>query len=355
VGAGQHAHFRDDLADRLDVAAVDADAVVEDVEAHDVRLRFLELALEDFLVEALLAVRLGGGELLHHLRLHGVDRGVALGLGGDLVGLAQVLLGHLHDGLLHHGMVRRGEVARLLGGLLGELDDGFQHGLPALLAEDDGAEHDLLGQLLRLRFDHQHGVLGARDHEVEHALVHLRGGRVQHVFAVDVADLRRADRAHEGHAGKREGRGDGDHGEHVGVVLEVMLQHGHDHLRVVAVALREERADRTVDEAGDQRLLLGRPALALEIAAGDAAGGEGLLLVVHGEREEVDARLRLLGGDDGGEHDALAVGRENRAVGLAGDLARLEGQLAAAPVDGDFLMIEHVGLSCLPRGLPGQR
>ena len=81
----------------------------------------------------------------------------------------------------------------------------------------------------------------------------------------------------------------------VGIVLEVVRQHGDDDLGLVAPALDEERADRAVDQAGDQGLLLGRTAFALEVAARDAAGGVGALLVVHGEREEVDAGLRLLG------------------------------------------------------------
>ena len=42
--------------------------------------------------------------------------------------------------------------------------DGDLH---LLVAEHHGAEHDLLGQALGLRLDHQHGVLGAGDHQVE--------------------------------------------------------------------------------------------------------------------------------------------------------------------------------------------
>ena len=38
-------------------------------------------------------------------------------------------------------------------------------------------------------------------------------------------------------------------------------------------AFDEERPDRAVDQAGGQHLLLGRPALAFEEAAGDLAGG----------------------------------------------------------------------------------
>src|SRR5262249_32621224 len=99
--------------------------------------------------------------------------------------------------------------------------------------------------------------------------------------------------------------------------------------------------DRTVDQAGDQRLLLGRSAFALEIAARDAARRVGLFLVVAGERQEIDARLRVLGGHDGGEHRRFAVGRNDGAVGLTGYLAGLEDELAPRPVDLLTMNVEH--------------
>ena len=133
----------------------------------------------------------------------------------------------------------------------------------------------------------------------------------------------------------------------VGIVLEVVREHGHDDLGVVLVARDEERADRAVDEARGQRLLLGRAALALEVAARDAAGRVGALLVVHGEGKEVEAGLRLLVGDDGGEHGGLAIGRDHGAVGLAGHLAGFEHELAPAPDQLFALDVEHVILpSC---------
>ena len=115
--------------------------------------------------------------------------------------------------------------------------------------------------------------------------------RVEHEVAVDQADPRPADRAHEGHAGEGERGGCRDQRHDVGIVLEVMAEDGDDDLGLAAEAFGEERADRAVDEARGERLLLARPAFALEEAAGDLARGEGLLLVVHGEGEEVDARL----------------------------------------------------------------
>ena len=84
-----------------------------------------------------------------------------------------------------------------------------------------------------------------------------------------------------------------------GSFSQVVRQRGRHDQGLVAVALVEQRADRTVDQARGQDLLLGGPAFALEEAARDLAGGERLLLVVHGEREEIEAGLRLLLEHDG--------------------------------------------------------
>ena len=79
----------DDRADGLEVAAVDALAGVEDVPAHDLGLHVLEDRLDLLGVE--LRFALGRAERGLHLRLGGVDGGVAVLLVGDLVGFAQVV------------------------------------------------------------------------------------------------------------------------------------------------------------------------------------------------------------------------------------------------------------------------
>src|SRR6185437_3431657 len=114
-------------------------------------------------------------------------------------------------------------------------------------------------------------------------------------------------------------------------------------LRLVLVAIGKQRADRTVDQAADQRLVLGRPAFALEIAARDLAGGEVFFLVVDGQREEILAGLGAMGRNHGGEHDGLAERGEHGAVRLAGDLAGLEGERLAAPVEFNLVIIEVDG------------
>ncbi len=340
VGPGQHAHFGDDLADRVDGAAVDADAGVEDVAADDVGLELLEHPAQ---LGGVRAVRIGFGlgELLEGLVLGGVDGVLAGALGDDLVGRGEVGADQGLDLGLHRVGVVFGEVEGLLGGVLGQFDDRVDHRLDALVGEHDAAQDLVFAELLNLGLDHHHRVAGGGDDEIHLGLLHLVQRRVEHVLTVDEAHAGAADGAHEGRARQHQGGRGGHQGDDVGVVLEVVGQHGGDHLDLVLEALDEQRADRTVDQAAGQGFLLRRRALAAGEGAGDLAGGVELFLVVHGQGEEVLARFGALGEHRGGQDHGLTVGGEDRAVGLAGDAARFEGQLAAAPLDGFALDIEH--------------
>src|SRR5439155_14044874 len=109
-----------------------------------------------------------------------------------------------------------------------------------------------------------------------------------------VADARGGDRAEKKDPRDSERRRRTDQCHDIRIVLHVVAEGGADDLRLVAEAAGEQRADRPVDQARGQHLLLARPTLALEETARDLAGSEGLLLVVDGQREEVDPWLRLL-------------------------------------------------------------
>ena len=194
------------------------------------------------------ALALGRGEVRHGFGAGGVDGRIAFGLYGDRVGLPQVVLDHATDGLFGRFLVWRLEVARLLGSLLGQADDGVDHRLEARMAGHHRLEHVVFGELARLRFHHQHGVLRAGHDKVERRGLHLVGCRVQLELAVDHADAGCADRTHEGNARECQGRRRGDHGEDVRIVLEIVRQNGHDDLRVEEVTLREQRPDRTIDQ-----------------------------------------------------------------------------------------------------------
>ena len=210
------------------------------------------------------------------------------------------------------------------------------------MPEHHGAQHHVLGQLLRLGLHHQDRVRGARDDQVQLAVRHLRRGRVQHIGAVDIADPGGADRPHEGRPGQGQRRGGTDHRDDVGIVLQIVAQHGADDLGVVVIAAGEQRPDRPVDQPRGQGFLLGRPPFALEEAAGDLAGREGLLLVIHRHGEEVDARPGGLLRHGGAENHRLAIADDDRTVGLAGNAPCLHGQGPSAQIEFGLLDVEHV-------------
>jgi hypothetical protein len=205
------------------------------------------------------------------------------------------------------------------------------------------AEHDLFRKLLGFGFDHHHRVAGGGDDQVEFAGLDLLDRRIEDIFAVDVADAGCADRAHERHARNRQCRRGGDHRQHVGLVLAIIAEHLRDHVDLVVETFGEQRADRAIDETRGQRLLFGRAALTLEEAAGDAAGRRIFFLIVNGEREEILPFLHAACGRDGAQHDGFAEGRDDRAVGLTGNTARFQGEGLSAPLDFNFLDIEHLG------------
>ncbi len=262
VGAGQDADLADDGAHGLRVAAVDAGPGVEDRVADDGGLEVLQQRLCRFGVESL------RGQRLERRALRARDLllpGLLLAL---LIGFGERGAGERIDALPELSMLggRLGERPRLLRRVLGQLDDGLDHRLHVLVAEGHGAEHGVLGQLLRLALDHEHALGRAGDDEVELGAFHLGRGRVEHILAVHVADAGRGHGAEERDAGQRQRRRAADHGDHVGVVLQVMAEHGGDDLHLVAEPFREQRADRAVDEPAGQHLLLGGASLPLEEA-----------------------------------------------------------------------------------------
>jgi hypothetical protein len=189
------------------------------------------------------------------------------------------------------------------------------------VAEHDRAEHHLFGELAGFRLDHQHAVTGPGNDEVEIGRGHFVGRRIEPVFAIYIGDTTSGDRSKKWHAGKSQGRRRADHCRHVGIVLEVVAQHRTDDLGLVAVPLDEQRSNGTVDQPRGQHLLLRRASLALEEAAWDLAGGETFLLIVHGERKEIEPGLRGLFTNDGAENLRFAVSDHHGAVRLASDLS----------------------------------
>jgi hypothetical protein len=323
VRAGQHSGLHRDLAHRLHVAPVDARLAGENAAADDVVFETTDL------VGYLARVELRG--VARSQRGHGslldlADAGVARLLLGDAVGLAEVGLGlrrHCCDE--RRVLCRRRPVPRRLAGFGREFLDRLDRDLHLLVPEDDRAEHDFLGEHLRLGLDHQHRVGRAGHDEVELRSLERAERRIEHVLPVHVTDTRRADRSLERDSRQRQRGGRAKHRGNVGVDLRIERDDGRYDLHLVVEAFREQRANRPVDQARGESLLFRRTAFTLEEAARDAARGVGLLDVVDGEREEILVRVGVLAPDGGDEDDGVAHRNEDGAIGLARKAAGLDG------------------------------
>ena len=297
----------------------------------------------------------------------------ALGVGLGLVGVARHLLDHLLldalGGLLalelvdhRRGLVegraealaqlgqqrlvdrRRGDLVLLLARLLAQLVLGLAELLDRRVGDVERVEDLRLGDLVGARLDHQDGLLGARDHQVERGLEQpLLVGVDEEVALAVLTDANGAHGRREGDVGQHQRGAGAVHREDVVGVLVVHRHGDRDELRLAPPALGEERAQGPVDHASGEGGLLSGSALAAEEAAGDLARGVHALLHVHGQREEVHVAGIARGG--GAQHHRLPCRDYNRPRRLLGVLAGLELDRGAADLQRDAAhSISHVVL-----------
>ena len=344
-------HFGGQGADVTQATAVDAVVLGQDAATHDLALQLLE-RVADFLV--LLGVfhvgeLAGEGGLDAFLDL--VDAVLARQLFGDGQGFVEVGVGDLVDAVVQILGVLREELEFLgfLRGDLLELGLGLADHLDERLGGFKTAGDDFLVRLglafvvdevpcvlAGTGFDHGDGDVAvldntAGDHDFEHGAFALAPAREGDPLAVDQGQTHAGDRAFERQAGDHGGGGGGVQCDDVVCVIRVDGEHGFDDLHFVAQGVREQRTQRTVDDAAGQDGFGARTAFAAEERARDLAGCVHLLFHVHGQREEVVVLLRAgTGGGRGQNHRIIVKIGGDGTIRLLGETTSLEAQRALA-------------------------
>ena len=324
MNAGQYADLRTQWAERFRIAFVGADAACENCGAvgfvlqvfkHDVQVDVGEFVGTEF-----------GGKSGLRLFLERFDVGgadvflVAENGGGNTFGRDDTL----NDSAGFGRGTDELEGGLRLAGEANEFADRDNDGLDSLVAEGEGLDEFLLGNLVGRTFDHQHVLLVADIDEVERGGIHLLDGRIGDELVVDQGDAHAADRSVPWNVGDGEGgAGAVDH-RNVGIVDQIGRKELADDLHLIEETLGEERTAGTVAEAGDQNLALGRTAFAFEIAAGETAGGGIFVAVVDRERKEILAGTHGLRGAGGDDDIGFANVDVDGAAGELGDGARGE-------------------------------
>ncbi len=180
----------------------------------------------------------------------------------------------------------------------------------------DRLDDHVFGEFPAAALEHDHVAAADGHDQVELALVYRVHGRIDDQGAVDPADAHGRNRAVPGDVGEHERGRCPDEPQQVRVVLGIGADDHAMDLGLAGVAVREQRAQRAVDQTCGQDLALAGPALALEETAGDLARCVAALAVLDGQGEEPLPGRRPHVGDDRHEYLCIPVTDKNRPVGL---------------------------------------
>ena len=281
---------------------------------------------------------------------------------GDRVGSAHLLFASCFHNFVEVRVVRRSELERLFCGFFCQINDQVDNRLDLLVSKVHSAEHFCFGQLVSFGFNHHHSVFGACNNQIEALLgvgaqvLHVVNFGVEDVFTINETNAATSDRAHERRARDGQCSRSSDHRNDIGIVDEVVAQHGAHQQNFVFEARNEQRADRTVDQARSQCFFFGRARFALKETARNFTGGIVFLLVVNRQGEEVLTGFLFLSKGHVCHNRGFAKGGNHGAVSLTGNLAGFQSERFFAPLDGFFHFIEHqrilIGSTPAPAGLP---
>ena len=319
---GQDADFCGQRADLVDAAAIHALALVQQPAADDVLLHLVADEVEVGLGQVGVLL----GDLVHDGQQSGITHILVVGIHGGLEVVEILLL----DGVEHvHIEAHDLEIDLRLAALGHDAVDEGDDLLDLHVSGLDGVQHGVLIDLIGTGLDHDDLVHGSGDGQGQVALLALLLGGVQDDLAVHQTHLHAADGAVPGDLGHSGDQRSADHAGDLRAAVGVQAHDGHGDADVVAHLLREQGAHGTVHDAAGQDGALAGAALTAHEAAGDAACGVELFLVLHVQGEEIDALAGLGAHDHVAHHAGLAVADEGACVGQAAHLAHLHLEGAA--------------------------
>ena len=184
------------------------------------------------------------------------------------------------------------------------------------------AQHLVFAQQLSFRFNHQYSGFSTGNNQIQFALFQLVLSRVQYVLVIDVTYAGSTNRAIERNTRQRQRCGSTNHRDDIRVNLRVNRNHGGDNLNFVDEAFREQRTNRTVYHTRGQNRLFRGLSFPLGERTGNLSHRIHPFLIVHRQREKVDALSRLCACSDIRHHHGIAVaypaGTVRQSAGLSG-------------------------------------
>ena len=200
-----------------------------------------------------------------------------------------------------------------------DVGDKSHHFLDLGVSQSNGVQHHIFRHFVGAGFDH-HDFFGAAGHgQVQLAYLPLLSDGVEHQLPVHQAHAHRSDGAVKGNIGDGHGNGSRQGAGDFRGVVHVAGQHRHDDGHIVAHILGKQGTHRPVHHPAGEDGVFAGAGFPLQKGTGDFAYAVQLFLIVHAEREKVDAFPWFGGCGDIAHHHSIAVLHPAGAVGkLAG-------------------------------------
>ena len=304
VGAGQPVHIAPDRADFRCLAAVNPQAFIEHEVAQGFPLLVSEIAADHQRLFRLLF--LGQAEGFDARLLDVFEAVLTLvfrlgGLGQRIAFVVAEIVNLLFDIFVF--FITRILPLDILAEFLVEFFLDAAHGLDRFVSGLDRIQHDLFRDLVHFTLDHHDVLLRGGDNQVEVGLLHFGKIRIDLECPVDPGDPDFGNRSEERKVAGGQGGGCREPGERVRLDVLLRADQPHVHKDCEVEVFGEQRAQRPVDQSGDQHLVVGGPAFPFQESAGETPCGIILFPVVYLEGKEIGVFVNFLGtGHCGEEH-----------------------------------------------------
>ena len=199
-----------------------------------------------------------------------------------------------------------------------------------LMAKENCLKDNLLRQLIGTSLNHHYRITGPGNSQVQVGSLTLLHSRVDDKLTINTAYPDTSYRAKERNIRNSQGTGSTNHSSNLRCIVVLYGKDGSHNLHIVSIALREQRTDRTVNQAAAQNSRLARTSLSLYKTARNLADSVHLLLIVNGQREEVNALARLLRSGSSNQNNGLTITNQSSTICLLCHLAGLNGKRPAA-------------------------
>ena len=338
VCAGKYAHLGCERTDLIHPSAVDTLSFVKQPSADNLLLELVKAFVDHCLAVGIILCKRFVDLFVNGLEC-GVAHALVVGVESDLDFIAD----HFGNAVEHFVIeLERGIFEFGLADFRFDAFDEFAKRDDFLVSLHDGFVHGFVIDFVGARFDHDDLLCGAGDSELEIADRSLGFRRVDDYFAVHKSDEYARDRAVPRNVGNGKRYGSTDHCGNFGGAVGIDGHDGERYHDVVAEILREERADRSVDNAGSEYRVFGRPAFAAVPASGDLSGGVKPFFVIDGKGKEVDTVSRSGGHGRVCKNCGFAVANKAGATGELSELAGFDNERPSGElVTESFVIFEH--------------